>query len=655
MGWGSRLKAMESEINPNKDLDNSRLDAIDASLAEKAQITDVRMKAVKLGQTDMTEEFLQQMAGTTPINAVPAKYSITTDRYAHKSINQNALSFPTVIGKPSKNLFNKDNATLDYRVTDDTGELVVQTGWFVSEFIPVTANTVYSITNAIFIAYYDVNHNYISGASNPTLPLTTPANVAFLRFSYPATTIDSTMIVFGSTLGKYESYTPKVSENEITENLNNAINNKITGTLGKNLFNKENATLEYYVASDHGGLQANTDFFTSEFISVSANTQYSLNQVTFIAYYDENQIYISGATNPTIPITTPANTAHLRFSGSTSWLLKDMIVLGSVLGAYENYGTKVKAEQLERYMLDESGIEIKPAHIFKVSPSFTSSTAGWGITKFNSLITAHNSITDSSYYNRYLILVYPGTYDDWKTTWQGVNGETGGSYYGIIPKDYVYFESTDIEHPENYILTWDGYYGFTSPMTTDQAMRRCLFHVSAHPCHTHIKGFTLQSKNCRYAFHAESGAAGNGNDWLLQNCIIDWQGCPDGSGYTGDAIGIGISAGEKGHIKNCKILNAYASNNKISGHNNGWNTAEYANGAKPFVTPGATLTIENCDLNGNDIQQTTLDNDANIFDVLNIINCRNINNINLGFQGGATVQNWKVNIENSQYVSKSGF
>jgi lysophospholipase L1-like esterase len=46
-------------------------------MAEKANQDAVRLKTEKISQSDVTEEFLQQMAGTTPINSIPQDGSVT--------------------------------------------------------------------------------------------------------------------------------------------------------------------------------------------------------------------------------------------------------------------------------------------------------------------------------------------------------------------------------------------------------------------------------------------------------------------------------------------------------------------------------------------------------------------------------------------------
>lgn len=49
----------------------------------------------------------------------------------------------------------------------------------------------------------------------------------------------------------------------------------------------------------------------------------------------------------------------------------------------------------------------------------------------------------------------------------------------------------------------------------------------------------------------------------------------------------------------------------------------------------------------------TYKNEADTFDVLHLINCKNINNGSFNFQGGATVQNWRADVIASQITTDS--
>lgn len=102
-GW-----VITDEYNP------TAIDNITAQLAETAnQVTEkmdrnttgisvaqIDKNKGKFDQTYMSDEFLQQMAGATPINAVPADKSLTTKKYVERSVIPQVTSFAR-----TKNLF----------------------------------------------------------------------------------------------------------------------------------------------------------------------------------------------------------------------------------------------------------------------------------------------------------------------------------------------------------------------------------------------------------------------------------------------------------------------------------------------------------------------------------------------------------------------
>lgn len=59
---------------------------------ESIKVSQIDKNSGKLDQTYMSEEFLRQMAGNTPINAIPADGSLTTSKYADESITKNKIS-----------------------------------------------------------------------------------------------------------------------------------------------------------------------------------------------------------------------------------------------------------------------------------------------------------------------------------------------------------------------------------------------------------------------------------------------------------------------------------------------------------------------------------------------------------------------------------
>jgi len=111
----------------------------------EVSVSDIDKNLGKFDQTYMSDTFLQQIAGNTPINAVPADYSLTSKKFA----------FPVVAGISSKNLFDKNNVTSGYYVDNLTGKLQASADFFTSDFIKISPNTNYYKNTYHMGAWYD--------------------------------------------------------------------------------------------------------------------------------------------------------------------------------------------------------------------------------------------------------------------------------------------------------------------------------------------------------------------------------------------------------------------------------------------------------------------------------------------------------------------
>lgn len=242
---------------------------------------------------------------------------------------------------------------------------------------------------------------------------------------------------------------------------------------------------------------------------------------------------------------------------------------------------------------------------------------------FATIYHANETITDNSYTKRYRIIVLPGTYTDLQDKYTGITPT--GKYQGVITKPWVTYESKS-GNPKDTIIEWDGSTGLENPRR-DDVVEKCAFHIVSLPrIFTAIKGFTVKSKNARYAMHCESSGRGIQGEWLIENCIFDWGGCPDISDDTGKvpAIGIGMSPCEKGTIKFCKfITNTVETMLVHDGKNNDGNSA---------VILGAELNFIKCDLGTGRLQFQSIypksgEINAKTNNVCNLVSCTQINNL----------------------------
>lgn len=95
----------------------------------------------------------------------------------------------------------------------------------------------------------------------------------------------------------------------------------------------------YYLNTGTGGLIAHSNYGTTGYISVKANTNYALGPWEFMVWYDSNKTRISGtniAVTPSYVHKSPANAAYVRYSlsGISTWKDNFKIVEGTDLNAW---------------------------------------------------------------------------------------------------------------------------------------------------------------------------------------------------------------------------------------------------------------------------------------------------------------------------------
>lgn len=283
-------------------------------------------------------------------------------------------------------------------------------------------------------------------------------------------------------------------------------------------------------------------------------------------------------------------------------------------------------------------------HYLYVSNDYDEDTDGFGVTKFNSILSANDSISDNSYHNRYTIIVMAGTYTDMQDKFAGMSDVGLVGYRGVMTKDYVYYESENIYNPSATIIKWDGATGFDkSTLKSEDIIKKCPFHLDLN-VHTHIKGFTFDCKNIRYALHLESGGTGYATEWTVSNCIFKWGGRADCTDYVGKTtvpvFGCGHSFGEVGLIENCKIIPTDCT----IGYQNHDNADNSSFGLS--IKTGSSITIRNCDFGGTEIQARTLKGEySDTPNVLTVDRCVNISEIKKLYAAPATKCDWTV-VEN---------
>lgn len=286
-------------------------------------------------------------------------------------------------------------------------------------------------------------------------------------------------------------------------------------------------------------------------------------------------------------------------------------------------------------------------HYLYVSNDYNETTEGFGVTKFNSILSANDSFSDNSYHNRYTIVVMAGVYTDMQDKFAGMSDVGLVGYRGVMTKDYVYYESENIYNPQATVIKWDGATGFDkSTLKSGDIIKKCPFHLDLN-VHTHIKGFTFDCKNIRYGIHLESGGTGYATNWVVANCIFKWGGRADCVDYadktTVPVFGCGHSFGEVGLIENCKIIPTHCT----IGYQNHDNADNSSFGL--HMKTGSNITIRNCDFGGTEIQARTLKGAySDTPNTVNIEKCINISEVKKMYSAPAERCDWKVTVDGNE-------
>lgn len=348
----------------------------------------------------------------------------------------------------------------------------------------------------------------------------------------------------------------------------------------------------------------------------------------------------------TYTATTSAKVDSIRVSIAANRLIDNSCNLqleqNNKKSAYANPDLVSESIKSELYQAPDCAM-----HYLYVSNDYNEITEGFGVTKFNSILSANDSISDNSYHNRYTIIVMAGTYTDMQDKFAGMSDAGLVGYRGVMTKDYVYYESENIYNPQATVIKWDGATRFDkSTLKSEDIIKKCPFHLDLN-VHTHIKGFTFDCKNIRYALHLESGGTGYATEWTVSNCIFKWGGRADCTDYAGKttvpALGCGHSFGEVGLIENCKIIPV----NCTVGYQNHDNADNSSFGLHMKI--GASITIRNCDFGGTEIQARTLKGAySDTPNTVNIEKCINISEVKKMYSAPAERCDWKVTVDGNE-------
>ena len=117
-------------------------------------------------------------------------------------------------------LFDKNSVTMGYSVDMQTGELVANPSFYVSEFIPVLPGEKLMVLPTIGqSAFYDLDYNFISGFNSlKGNPIDIPSNAYYLVTSGYANSLDNKMVYIGTEEIPFQNYGEKTSKDLFSTN-----------------------------------------------------------------------------------------------------------------------------------------------------------------------------------------------------------------------------------------------------------------------------------------------------------------------------------------------------------------------------------------------------------------------------------------------------
>ncbi|MCT2342642.1 SGNH/GDSL hydrolase family protein [Niallia taxi] len=293
----------------------------------------------------------QVEVGTTTTPFVPYLL-LDTLLIPTSSIGTDKLSYVPIEGQQGKNLFDKSKVTSGYYVQNSSGNLVANSSYSVSEYIRIFPGTEYTINYFDQVAFYDINKTYISGVDGYQLEsktFITPSNAAYIVASVLNTRINTYQLEKGTSTTAYEAFkgtsiktgfwvqNENVKDNTIGLSKLQDGPSLIKGTRSKNLFNKSKVNNGYYVSVGSGVLNANVNYSASDYIEIEPGTNYTINHYDQVAFYDDNQTFISGVDGYQLgvkTITSPSNAKYIRVSVQNIHLDTYQLEKGTVATSY---------------------------------------------------------------------------------------------------------------------------------------------------------------------------------------------------------------------------------------------------------------------------------------------------------------------------------
>ena len=265
-------------------------------------------------------------------------------------------------GEQTENVFNKDakdtsNGYVAGAYLKEDGSTTSASGYYISEYIPVDANSTYQIPGMFpsaavlpSLCRYDENKGFISGVTLKGRSSFYSGAAAYIRITYVSSAINNGMIIQSSTApttyipfgykipltdtgedSQSETYplyigSTKLGEEEYLDYESGKVYKRTAQLLNQNAKDTRNGYMSGRYLRSNGGDSSNAVLSVSEYIGIEENTKYTVQigaaySLPSICFYDTNKAFISGVAydgSTTLRVTSPANAVYARMSFRTA-------------------------------------------------------------------------------------------------------------------------------------------------------------------------------------------------------------------------------------------------------------------------------------------------------------------------------------------------
>lgn len=211
---------VQSGLNAKRDKD-VKITKSDYDLGQDNNLWDIN------DTNERTRAMIQDME-PGEINAVLGEGNVKNENIARNAVYPENTDFV----KPSKNLFDKKTIQAGVRIHTDSGEIVEDESYIISDFIPLEPGVVYTRNNLSGLRYYTSDREFIRGFGNDVGTFSTTQhnapNARFIRLSFPVQSFENLQIEKGEENSEPEEKGIQLIDEKNTDyRVNTILNNRL--------------------------------------------------------------------------------------------------------------------------------------------------------------------------------------------------------------------------------------------------------------------------------------------------------------------------------------------------------------------------------------------------------------------------------------------